>query len=29
VKVHQTRDFGATVVIDGDSYDGAYERALR
>jgi threonine dehydratase len=29
VKVQQTRDFGATVVIDGDSYDGAYERALR
>src|SRR5471032_1225017 len=29
VKVHQTRDFGATVVIDGDSYDGAYERALQ
>ena len=28
VKVHQTRDFGATVIIDGDSYDGAYERAL-
>ncbi|MGI8841356.1 MAG: threonine ammonia-lyase [Caulobacteraceae bacterium] len=29
VKVHQTRDFGAEVVIDGDSYDGAYERALK
>jgi threonine dehydratase len=28
VKVQQTRDFGATVVIDGDSYDAAYEHAL-
>jgi threonine dehydratase len=28
VKVQQTRDFGATVVIDGDSYDAASEHAL-
>ncbi|HZZ90301.1 MAG TPA: threonine ammonia-lyase, partial [Caulobacteraceae bacterium] len=28
VKVQQTRDFGATVVIDGDGYDAAYEHAL-
>ncbi|HEY2710218.1 MAG TPA: threonine ammonia-lyase [Caulobacteraceae bacterium] len=28
VKVQQTRDFGATVVIEGDSYDAAYEHAL-
>jgi len=28
VKVQQTRDFGATVVIDGDGYDTAYERAM-
>jgi threonine dehydratase len=28
VKVQQTRDFGATVVIDGDSYDNAYATAL-
>jgi threonine dehydratase len=28
VKVQQTREFGATVVIDGDSYDAAYEHAL-
>ena len=28
VKVQQTRDFGATVVIDGDSYDAANEHAL-
>jgi threonine dehydratase len=27
VKVQQTRDFGATVVIDGESYDSAYEAA--
>ncbi|HXV00101.1 MAG TPA: threonine ammonia-lyase [Caulobacteraceae bacterium] len=27
VKVQQTREFGATVVIDGDGYDAAYERA--
>ena len=27
VKVQQTREFGASVVIDGDSYDSAYERA--
>jgi threonine dehydratase len=27
VKVQQTREFGANVVIDGDSYDSAYERA--
>ncbi|MEO8811312.1 MAG: threonine ammonia-lyase [Caulobacteraceae bacterium] len=28
VKVQQTRDFGATVVIHGEGYDAAYERAL-
>jgi threonine dehydratase len=28
VKVQQTRDFGASVVIDGDDYDAAYEHAL-
>lgn len=28
VKVQQTRDFGATVIIDGDGYDAAYQRAL-
>ena len=28
VKVQQTRDFGATVVIEGDNYDAAYEHAL-
>ncbi|MBV8681565.1 MAG: threonine ammonia-lyase [Caulobacteraceae bacterium] len=28
VKVQQTREFGATVVIDGEGYDAAYERAL-
>ena len=28
VKVEQTRAFGATVVIEGDSYDAAYEHAL-
>jgi threonine dehydratase len=27
VKVQQTREFGASVIIDGDSYDSAYERA--
>ena len=27
VKVQQTREFGATVVIDGDSFDAAYARA--
>jgi threonine dehydratase len=27
VKVQQTREFGASVVIDGDSFDSAYERA--
>jgi threonine dehydratase len=27
VKVQQTREFGATVVIDGDGYDSAYDRA--
>ena len=27
VKVQQTREFGATVVIDGEGYDAAYERA--
>jgi threonine dehydratase len=27
VKVQQTREFGATVVIDGDGFDAAYERA--
>jgi threonine dehydratase len=29
VKVQQTREFGACVVIDGDGYDAAYEHALR
>jgi threonine dehydratase len=29
VKVQQTRDFGALVVIDGDDYDAAYEHAMR
>ncbi|HWE99648.1 MAG TPA: threonine ammonia-lyase [Caulobacteraceae bacterium] len=29
VKVQQTRDFGATVVIEGDGYDAAYEHARR
>ena len=29
VKVEQTRGFGATVVIDGDTYDAAYEHALK
>ncbi|HXQ15356.1 MAG TPA: threonine ammonia-lyase [Caulobacteraceae bacterium] len=29
VKVQQTRDFGATVVIEGDGYDAAYEHALK
>jgi threonine dehydratase len=29
VKVQQTREFGATVVIDGDGYDAAYDHALR
>lgn len=28
VKVQQTRDFGAAVVIDGEGYDSAYEHAL-
>ncbi len=28
IKVQQTRDFGAEVVIDGDSYDAAYEHAM-
>jgi threonine dehydratase len=28
VKVQQTREFGAEVVIDGEGYDAAYERAL-
>src|SRR5271163_2677256 len=28
VKVQQTREFGATVVIDGESYDAASEYAL-
>src|SRR5258708_19922473 len=28
VKVQQTREFGATVLIDGDSYDAAGEHAL-
>src|SRR5258708_1573169 len=27
IKVQQTRDFGAEVVIDGDSYDAAYDHA--
>jgi threonine dehydratase len=29
VKVQQTREFGATVVIDGEGYDAAYERARK
>ena len=29
VKVQQTRDFGALVVIDGDDYDAASEHAMR
>jgi threonine dehydratase len=29
VKVQQTRDFGASVVIDGDDYDAANEEAQR
>jgi threonine dehydratase len=29
VKVQQTRDFGAAVVIEGDDYDAAYEHAMR
>ena len=29
VKIQQTRDFGAEVLIDGDSYDSANEYALR
>jgi threonine dehydratase len=28
VKVQQTRDFGATVVIEGEGFDAAYEHAL-
>jgi threonine dehydratase len=28
VKVEQTRAFGATVIIEGDGYDAAYEHAL-
>src|ERR1700710_283514 len=28
VKVRQTRDFNATVVMEGDGYDAAYEKAL-
>ena len=28
VKVQQTREFGACVVIDGDGFDAAYEHAL-
>ncbi len=28
VKVQQTRDFGASVVIEGDNYDEAYAHAL-
>lgn len=28
VKVQQTQDFGAEVVIDGEGYDAAFERAL-
>jgi threonine dehydratase len=27
VKIQQTRDFGATVIIEGDTYDQAYEHA--
>ena len=29
VKVQQTRDFGATVVIEGDGFDAAYQHALQ
>src|SRR5581483_10523912 len=29
VKIQQTRDFGASVVIEGDSYDDAYEHAMK
>jgi threonine dehydratase len=29
VKVEQTRGFGATVIIEGDTYDAAYEHALQ
>jgi len=29
VKVQQTRDFGATVVIEGDNFDQAHEHALQ
>jgi threonine dehydratase len=29
VKVQQTRDFGAAVVIDGEGYDAAFEHAMR
>ena len=29
VKMQQTRDYGASVVIDGDDYDSANEHALR
>ncbi|HVM99914.1 MAG TPA: threonine ammonia-lyase [Caulobacteraceae bacterium] len=29
VKIQQTRDFGATVVIEGDNYDQAAEHALQ
>jgi threonine dehydratase len=29
VKVEQTRAFGATVVIEGETYDAAYEHALQ
>ncbi|HEX7759490.1 MAG TPA: threonine ammonia-lyase [Caulobacteraceae bacterium] len=28
IKVQQTRDYGAEVVIDGDTFDAAYEHAL-
>ncbi|MGH6958566.1 MAG: threonine ammonia-lyase [Caulobacteraceae bacterium] len=29
VKIQQTRDFGAKVVIDGDGFDAAYEHAIK
>src|SRR5579862_8991464 len=29
VKVEQTRGFGAVVIIEGDTYDAAYEHALQ
>jgi threonine dehydratase len=29
VKIQQTRDFGATVIIEGDTYDQAYEHAQK